>query len=204
VLAGKPARRFESFRLRKNKEQSDYIFAGCRMSNAAPHLRLPCGILSVLAAQNFCMNKNTGIVVAVVVVLAAGLFYFWPMLSRTPEPVVYIPTPSQEIENSLMLGVWRSNTDAKFTREIDADGVMIDRYDGISSAGTNGEWSIVDPATETGLSVPSNLTGKAIIKVVWEGGVETTYFVVNDLTTSTMTTTDLTGTGSVTVYTKVR
>mgnify|MGYP003387325391 CR=1 FL=1 len=151
------------------------------------------------------MNQKTGWAVVAVVVVAGALFYFWPRISAAPAPAdPYISTPSQEVEQSAMLGTWRSSTDAKFTREIDADGVMIDRYEGEASAGINGEWSFVDPATVSGLAMPAaSLAGLKVVKVVWEGGAETTYFAVNKLDEKSMTTTDLTGTGSVTVYAKI-
>ncbi len=154
------------------------------------------------------MNSNAGWVVAAVVIIAAGVFYFWPSISTAPATNNgQATTTSQGTQQSArdISGNWRSNTDAKFTREIRTDGVIIDRYEGEPTAGLNGEWSVVaNPATESGITVPAaSLAGLTVIKVVWEGGVETTYFVVNELEVDSMTTTDLTGRGEVTVYSKV-
>ena len=103
-----------------------------------------------------------------------------------------------------MSGTWESQTDEKFTREIRTDGILIDRYEGDASAGLNGEWSVVDPTKEGVLSsIASNLTGMTVIKVVWEGGIETTYFSINSLTEDSMTITALSGTGSITTFVKI-
>lgn len=152
-----------------------------------------------------------GWIVALVVAAAAGAFYFYPdLMSRvatTEQAQTEQTAPTTQNENvgdPKMHGMWQSNTDAKFTREIRPDGVMIDRYEGDTGAGTGGEWSVVDPALEASLANrTSTLSGVTVIKVVWDGGVETTYFSVNKLDERNMTTTDLSGRGSVTVYTKV-
>ncbi len=103
-----------------------------------------------------------------------------------------------------MSGLWQSTIDAKFTREIRPDGVMIDRYEGDMGAGTGGEWSVIDPEGEPVLKDRAGaLSGMTVIKVVWDGGVETTYFAVNKLDEHSLTTTDLSGQGAVTVYTKI-
>ncbi len=155
------------------------------------------------------MNAATGWIVAAVVIIAAGAFYFWS--SKTEAPAMAETGMQQQAaatqENAgdpAMSGMWQSNTDAKFTREIRPDGVMIDRYEGDMGAGTGGEWSVVDPAKESVISDrAAALSGMTVIKVVWDGGVETTYFAVNKLDGKSMTTTDISGRGAVTVYTKV-
>ena len=151
-----------------------------------------------------------GWIIAAVVVIAAGTFYFWPTLMQAPAPSngEQNATSTSEIAGKplaeQMAGNWRSNTDAKFTREIRQDGVMIDRYEGDTSAGINGSWSVVNPAQEEALSsMASTLGNVSVIKVVWEGGVETTYFKVDSLGATSMTITDLSGAGGVTVFTKI-
>ncbi len=152
----------------------------------------------------------TGLVA--VVAVAAAAFYFWPKdataplattdgTQQTTQQAATNGTVSMETQLS---GTWRSNADGKFTREIRADGVIIDRYQGDATAGVNGQWKIVDLAKETNPSVPlASFPGKTVVKVEWEGGVETTYFVVTDLTSEILTTTDLTGRGDVTTYARV-
>ncbi len=158
------------------------------------------------------MNAAAGWVVAAIVIIAAGVFYFWPQMSKAPadtgaQQATSTPQTSNTKENigdPKMSGMWQSKTDAKFTREIRPDGVMIDRYEGDAGAGTGGEWSTVNAsALPANSKLAANLSGLPIIQVVWDGGVETTFFVVNKVDDKTMTTTDLTGRGEVTTYTKV-
>ncbi len=147
-----------------------------------------------------------GWIVAAVVIIAAAVFYFWPSISAAPATSGQATTTPQATEQSSkdVSGTWRSQTDAKFTREIRTDGVIIDRYEGDTTAGVNGEWVVVDAATETGLTTPAtSLAGLTVIKVVWEGGVETTYFAINSVDEKTLTTTDLTGKGEVTIYSRI-
>lgn len=153
------------------------------------------------------MNKGSWVAVVVVLVVALGAFYFWPSLQTGLQNQMEQQAAHGGMEatrDPMMSGLWQSNTDAKFTREIRPDGVVIDRYEGDMGAGVGGEWSVVDPAMESALTVPAiNLAGMTVIKVVWDGGVETTYFSVNSLSETTLTTTDLTGRGEVTTYTKI-
>lgn len=153
------------------------------------------------------MNGKLGWIVAAIVIVAAGAFYFWPSIMQAPATTEETneQTNTQPTSQADMAGTWRSDRDAKFTREIRADGVMIDRYEGDTTAGVNGEWSVVtNVAAETAIAnIATNYAGMTVVKVTWEGGVETTYFVVNKIEQGTMTTTDLTGRGEVTIWTRV-
>ena len=147
------------------------------------------------------MNKTIAVVVAVVVVLGAA-YYLSVGIPTTTMPVT-TEQGAQETRDPMMAGMWKSQTDEKFTREIKVDGVMIDRYEGDVSAGINGEWSVVDPAKEIALADRAGaLAATTVIKIVWEGGVETTYFAVNKLDEKSMTITDLSGRGGVTIFSK--
>lgn len=158
------------------------------------------------------MSGSLGWVVAVVVAVVAVGFYFYPEFTKAPTTTEQAGAPEQQgavqenIGDPQMQGLWQSQTDVKFTREIRADGTVIDRYEGDASAGSGGEWATSDAAdfsATTGNTLSVNLQSLPVIKVVWEGGVETTFFVVNKLDASSMTTTDLSGKGTVTVYNKI-
>lgn len=175
-------------------------------------------VVVISRALNFYifMNSMMGWVVAAVVIVAAGVFYFWPQLSQAPatqnsgteqQGTTDSTSAAQRSSDVAALsGTWRSNTDAKFTREFRADGVIYDRYEGDASAGIGGSWGLVLDATkEPGLvASAASLIGKTVIKATWEDGAETTYFVVNSVSGTTLTTTDLSGNGKVTIYTKVQ
>ena len=157
------------------------------------------------------MNTRTAWIVAIVIAGGIAAYFLWPMI----EQGISLQTSTEEEQTSetgdeasrdpLMSGTWQSDTDAKFTREIRQDGVIIDRYEGDASAGINGEWNVTDPATEPALAtLVGSLVGITVIKVEWEGGVEVTYFAINSLSKASMTITDLSGRGSITTFTKVK
>lgn len=146
-----------------------------------------------------------GWIVAALVVLAAGIFYFWPSITAAPA----VTTSEEQAAgstsltmNERMAGKWQSTTDAKFMREITANGVIVDRYEGDTTAGVNGEWSFASNAGGE-ITVPSQFKELPLVRVSWEGGVETTFFVINSIDEDTMTITDLTGQGEVTTFKKI-
>jgi hypothetical protein len=151
-----------------------------------------------------------GWVVAVIVAIVAAVFLWWPKMTSEPVAVPQSQGTQQEgaptsemARDPRMAGTWQSQTDPKFTREFRADGVVVDRYEGEASAGVNGSWEVVDPAKEALLVARAPaLSGVTVIKMVWENGVEVTYLIVNTLDDKSMTTTDVSGSGSVTVFSK--
>lgn len=142
------------------------------------------------------MTKSIGFSI-IALAVAAGAYVWW---SATQSPV-----DSGAVAEH-MPGTWQSTTDTKFTREISA-GVIVDRYVGDMGAGTGGSWSIVDPAKEEALkSRAAALGGATVVKVVWGNGsdpIDTTYFSVNTVDETSMTTTDLSGRGEVTIWTRL-
>ena len=152
--------------------------------------------------------QNLGWIVAVVIALGAAAYIWWPTTAGEALPVVTeqtAQTQQQPVTAQSMAGMWRSNSDAKFTREFRADGVIYDRYEGDATAGAGGSWGIVlDLTRESALTVPAeSLAGKTVVKATWENGVEVTYFSVDTLSPTSMTITDLSGRGGVTVFTKI-
>lgn len=114
-------------------------------------------------------------------------------------------TGGTEASNNDIPGTWRSKTDAKFTRTFTTGGIVTDRYEGDASAGMSGGWTAVDVLTETVPGIPTaSLTGKTVIKVAWGDGTDITYFTIDSVTDTTLVTTDLSGRGAVTTYTKVQ
>lgn len=152
-----------------------------------------------------------GWIVAALLLVLGGAYFLWYAPAQESSVAVdqqnnqqASGTSEQTSGNPAFVGTWKSNSDAKFTREIRADGVIVDRYEGEPTAGLNGEWTAVNPAEESLLaSQAAWLSGKSVLKVVWEGGVETTYFVVSDVSSTSLTTTDLSGRGAVTIYSKI-
>ncbi len=50
--------------------------------------------------------------------------------------------PSLDAMRHMLAGTWQSTNDARFTRELDADGTAIDRYKGDASATDKGTWML--------------------------------------------------------------
>ncbi len=153
------------------------------------------------------MNTTIAWVVGVIVVLGAG----WYLLMGMPDQQAAeqgAPEPNgQQFENigdPEMLGTWKSSSDTKFTREFRSDGVIYDRYEGDATAGMGGSWAVVDPAQEAPLaSLAASLAATTVIKATWNDGADVTYFSVNKLDEKSMTITDLSGRGGVTVFAKI-
>lgn len=147
-------------------------------------------------------------VVAAIVVIAGAVYYVWPMMpAQAPAPASPAQDTSEPADEPLaqqMSGTWRSQTDAKFTREMRQDGVIIDRYEGDASAGVNGSWSIVNPAMEPALAArAAALADLSVVKASWENDSVVTYFALNSIGANTMTITDLSGRGEVTTFTRI-
>lgn len=156
------------------------------------------------------MNGMIGWLVAAIILIGAGVYFYSNNGSMSSTDTASTTTQeqaggtSQQAGENQLAGTWKSDSDAKFTREIRADGVIIDRYEGDATAGINGSWTLVNPEQESILSDrAASLVGKNVVRAEWEGGVEVTYFVVS-VDGNKMTTTDLTGRGAVTTYTKVQ
>ncbi|HTW36024.1 MAG TPA: hypothetical protein VMD53_15505 [Rhizomicrobium sp.] len=50
--------------------------------------------------------------------------------------------PDLNMVRTVLAGTWQSTDDTKFTRELDADGKAVDRYEGDASATTPGRWML--------------------------------------------------------------
>lgn len=83
------------------------------------------------------------IVTAVALIALAGLYFYdraenAPTQTRAEKSAVRAGTdPSKAL-----IGLWRSNEDAKFTREFMNGGESVDRYEGDETATVRGQWSV--------------------------------------------------------------
>lgn len=77
------------------------------------------------------ISRTFAALVAVALLFAAS--------ARAAQPV---PPPDLVQLHAALAGTWQSTDDTKFTREFDADGKAIDRYEGDNSATTPGHWTI--------------------------------------------------------------
>ncbi len=97
------------------------------------------------------MTKALGWIVALIIIVAAGGYYWYTQIPQveaptaklesttpTPQPTTNTPAANDDTRGAAMIGTWRSTTDTKFTREIRGDGVLIDHYVGDTNAGTSG------------------------------------------------------------------
>jgi hypothetical protein len=69
--------------------------------------------------------------------LAFALVFAAPAGAAQPAP-----KPDLATLRTALAGTWQSTDDTKFTRELDADGKAVDRYEGDASATTPGHWII--------------------------------------------------------------
>jgi len=63
------------------------------------------------------------------------------------------PAPSITLDDvrQALVGTWQSADDTRFTRELDANGRSVDRYEGDTSATARGEWAVF-----TGKTAPAD------------------------------------------------
>jgi hypothetical protein len=69
--------------------------------------------------------------------LALALFFAGTVHAAQPAA-----PPDLNVLRTALAGTWQSTDDTKFTRELDADGKAVDRYDGDASATTSGHWTL--------------------------------------------------------------
>lgn len=89
---------------------------------------------------------------ATVIALVAVAYYVYtnatvptvPAMQAAPSTVT-AQLPTTQV-SAAIVGKWRSNDDAKFTREFKSDGTVTDAYEGDDSATTVGEWSLFTSA----------------------------------------------------------
>lgn len=174
------------------------------------------------------MNSKTLIGAVAVVIVLGGAYYFWPEQSWPKDVIVSKtndmkagtsgtkPTGSANTQEGsesvklardpMMSGIWKSDTDPTFTREFRSDGVIVDRRVGGPVAGISGKWVPIDAFKEQALSslqMQQRLSGKTVIKVVWDLDGKTTYFSVDILTATKLTTTDTASNGAMIAFTKI-
>ena len=65
--------------------------------------------------------------------------------------------PSLDVIRRALAGTWQSTDDTRFTRELDANGTAIDRYEGDASATTKGTWALF-----SGSAPPPDAKGKTL------------------------------------------
>lgn len=74
--------------------------------------------------------------------LFAPLLAFTLLFAASASAAPPAPRPDLTTLRTALAGTWQSTDDTRFTRELDADGKAVDRYDGDASATTPGHWTI--------------------------------------------------------------
>ncbi len=99
------------------------------------------------------MNENPRwlkyvLILIALVIVAGGLMY----VLRLGDPAATSAEADDpgavktQDSSSDLIGVWRSTQDPKYTREFEASGAVIDRYEGDESATATGTWSVFTAA----------------------------------------------------------
>lgn len=150
------------------------------------------------------MNSKT-LWAVIIIVLLAGAAYWYSSGTSAQRQGQQVPAPDEYSSvDPLMTGTWKSDQDAKFTRTFNADGTVVDAYEG--SASTTGTYSTVDPLKEPagafGVVPLDTLTGVTVFKITFPQS-EVMYFSINKLTETSLAMTYL-GRGNILLFTKVR
>ncbi len=79
----------------------------------------------------------------------------WPALAADPAPQ---PAPiTLDQIHRLMTGTWQNTADTRFTRQLNADGTSVDRYEGDESATSVGTWKLFE-----GTALPRELAARKV------------------------------------------
>lgn len=100
-------------------------------------------------------------------------------------PVAALAAPSLGDIRHALVGTWQSTDDTKFTRELSADGVAIDRYEGDSSGVTKGTWIVFDGHTPPPDAKGRDLEPKAIYLELKQDG-DTLFFALTGLSSQSL------------------
>lgn len=141
-----------------------------------------------------------------VIVLLLGLGYV--VYTSTLEPVEEVTAEEQSTsklsatdERALLIGVWKSNEDEKFTREFRENGQVVDLYASADTPlPTQGIWSLVTDATAEPVELPADFAMR-ILKL--EFPEEAMYFGISENTNTTLDLVYL-GRGGMLTFTKVQ
>lgn len=125
------------------------------------------------------------------------------LFSSPSEPEVEVENEDVAVENedvfarSDIAGTWVSTTDSQFVRTINADGTVVDTYEGDEAATMTGTWSWVDDVSVEPVELPS-VENQGTIKMEF-GDEDALYFAVTpDSTASELSLIFLTGNGVLT------
>lgn len=145
--------------------------------------------------------------IVLLIALALGAVYYFTAArtasdnSNTSENTSNV-VQDETANGPAMTGTWRSNEDAKFTREFGAEGTVTDRYEGDASATETAPYAVIDPGTVEVPGVPAvSLSGMTVIRIDFASGPM--FFSINTLTDTELAMTNLSGRGNILSFTKV-
>lgn len=113
--------------------------------------------------------------VLVTALVCALAWWFWST-SYTTTP--HYPGPSTEVANPSIEGTWRSTDDARFIREFQQDGTVIDTYASAPDATSIGIWTYVENPLREQPDLPVD-NGDTVLKISF--AEEVLYFGVSEL-----------------------
>jgi hypothetical protein len=93
-----------------------------------------------------------GVTASIFLVLALGLASLGPAAAAENAQQVNV----EQIRRGLT-GTWQSLDDTRFTRQLNADGTSVDRYEGDESATSAGSWKLVE-----GTALPPDLAARKL------------------------------------------
>lgn len=133
------------------------------------------------------------LVLIVVALLGILIYLAFAMRSRPAQdtddnrPAAELPageepgTVSEAVIEAEIVGTWRSEDDAKFTRVFTRDGAVVDRYEGDSEATVTGSWTTVTDADKLPFEVNQGMT---VLQVAFPE--ERLFFGVTELTETSL------------------
>lgn len=165
------------------------------------------------------MRNQAWLWALVVVIIVGGLaYFFWPIqkavaptemnpVGAQPEQATTTPTATASTTASTapatvneFFGTWKSDQDAKFTREFMSDGRVVDKYAGDAKATMTGSWGIVANPSAEPVKLP-DVGGATVLKLKFPD--TTMYFAVTGVSSTNLSMNYLNGNGALN-FTKVQ
>jgi hypothetical protein len=85
-----------------------------------------------------------------------GLALAWAVVVQAPAAETAQPSNIDQIKR-MMTGTWQNMADTRFTRQLNADGTSVDRYEGDDSATSTGSWTLL-----AGSALPPDLAARKL------------------------------------------
>lgn len=141
------------------------------------------------------MDRNVVIGIVVVLALAVLGWWYWAFMA----PIAQAPVIMEEegMDNAAgapsLVGTWKSAEDERFVRAFNADGTVVDTYEGMPEATATGTWSFITDLPQELPGIEA-VPGTRYVKIAFPE--EVLYFAIAEHTETDLAMIYLSGNGT--------